>query len=358
MNSLRCHYYLDNKITLAKAIAIVCVVIGHSGCPELMRNLIYLFHMPFFFFIAGYCFKEKYLSDLKTFIVHRIKGLYFPFLKWNIIFIFLHNVFFDLNIYNAEYGSGNGLIRYANHEYPHLISAALRFNASEQLLGVYWFLKSLFLGYVVFYFTLKIGRNTLLGSGVLLIICLVIDCFSIDIPYLGFRTFFPSFFIMTGYIYRKQIETGFTMKYRKYTLIFGTVVLVIASFFIHTEMLQTHGLMIAVYAVLAFVGCIMLLIISDMVVEKKVREKGIVDYIGKHTLSIMTFHFLSFKVVTLAFIIYNQLPIGMLSTFPVVSRLSPNDMWIIYSCFGIACPLIMYRFYEKIKIKVIEYTQK
>lgn len=83
-----------NKITMAKALGILCVVIGHSGCPSVMRDVIYLFHMPFFFFVAGYCFKKKYLDDFKTFSIRRIRGLYFPFIFYVITFIFLHNVFF------------------------------------------------------------------------------------------------------------------------------------------------------------------------------------------------------------------------------------------------------------------------
>ena len=42
---------------LVRGIAIILVVIGHSGCPNYLRNLIYLFHMPIFYFISGYFFQ-------------------------------------------------------------------------------------------------------------------------------------------------------------------------------------------------------------------------------------------------------------------------------------------------------------
>ncbi len=51
-------------IDIAKIIGIALVVLGHvSGSgegPELVciRNLVYQFHVPLFFFLSGYCFKE------------------------------------------------------------------------------------------------------------------------------------------------------------------------------------------------------------------------------------------------------------------------------------------------------------
>lgn len=145
-----------DKVSLAKALGICAVVIGHSGCPSMLKDIIYLFHMPFFFFISGYCFKDKYLTDFRTFFLHRIKGLYFPFIKYTLIFILLHNLLFSIDIYSVEYGTGNGKIIYNLDDFPRLIIAAFRFNTQEQLLGVFWFIKSLFFGSFVFWGLLRI----------------------------------------------------------------------------------------------------------------------------------------------------------------------------------------------------------
>ena len=43
----------NNFISIAKAIGIILMVAGHSGCPAIMNSFLYLFHMPLFFIIAG-----------------------------------------------------------------------------------------------------------------------------------------------------------------------------------------------------------------------------------------------------------------------------------------------------------------
>ena len=56
----------DLTLDLAKAICIILMVIGHSGCPDYLHRFIYMFHMPCFFFISGYLLNDKYLTNLKT----------------------------------------------------------------------------------------------------------------------------------------------------------------------------------------------------------------------------------------------------------------------------------------------------
>ena len=46
-------------IDIAKAIGIILMVIGHTRCPEYLRHLIYLFHMPLFFILSGYFLQKK-----------------------------------------------------------------------------------------------------------------------------------------------------------------------------------------------------------------------------------------------------------------------------------------------------------
>lgn len=43
-------------------------------------------------------------APVKSFIVKRINGLWLPFVKYGLLFLLLHNVFFHLNIYNDVYG--------------------------------------------------------------------------------------------------------------------------------------------------------------------------------------------------------------------------------------------------------------
>ena len=47
----------NNSITIAKAIGIILMVVGHAGCPPFIFKFIYLFHMPLYFFCSGLFFK-------------------------------------------------------------------------------------------------------------------------------------------------------------------------------------------------------------------------------------------------------------------------------------------------------------
>lgn len=77
---------------IAKALCITLMVVGHGGCPSYLGRFIYMFHMPCFFFISGWLLSDKYLADLKTGLIRKVIGSYWPFVKWTLIFLFFHNL--------------------------------------------------------------------------------------------------------------------------------------------------------------------------------------------------------------------------------------------------------------------------
>lgn len=158
----------DNSVSIAKAFAIMFMVLAHTWFLDIANKWINMFHMPLFFFMAGYCFKDKYLMDFKTFASKRVSGLYKPFVKWSLVFLVLHNVFFFLNIYNSDYGfRGNVSYLYSLTDYAkHAIMIVTSMSGSEQLLGGYWFLKSLFVGSIIAYFFIRYVKNSVIRGGV------------------------------------------------------------------------------------------------------------------------------------------------------------------------------------------------
>ena len=95
----------NETISICKAIAIILMVMGHADCPSWLSAFLYEFHMPVFFAAAGYFFSVKYLDDEMTFIKKRAKGLYWPFVKWAVFFLIIHNWMFDLGILNETFGN-------------------------------------------------------------------------------------------------------------------------------------------------------------------------------------------------------------------------------------------------------------
>ena len=156
----------SDAVAAAKGMAILLMVAGHARCPQYLQEYLGMIRMPVFFIMSGYCFKAKYLDDAVTFVKKRVKGIWWPYLKWVLVFTILHNVLFELNVYNDVFGF-NGAVssKYTWRELGVHCFKALYFGSGEQLLGGYWFLKELFwgslIGYVCIKYTSRIkGRLT------------------------------------------------------------------------------------------------------------------------------------------------------------------------------------------------------
>lgn len=125
----------DLTLDIVKAICIMLMVVGHNGCPTYLHDFLYLFHMPCFFFISGWLLSDKYIDDLKTGLLKKVKGSYVPFVKWTLIFLLFHNVFASVHIYADSYSWQTFIER---------VVRTFTMTGGESLLGGFWFLISLF----------------------------------------------------------------------------------------------------------------------------------------------------------------------------------------------------------------------
>lgn len=126
----------DTTLDIAKAVCIILMVIGHAGCPKYMCDVVYLFHMPCFFFISGLLFSEKYFTNLSFGIKKKLKGYGLPVVKWGLIFVLFHNVFVNLHIYDET-------ARLSSSQFFYRVLKIATVTGGEQLLGGFWFLISM-----------------------------------------------------------------------------------------------------------------------------------------------------------------------------------------------------------------------
>lgn len=332
----------DNSTSIAKAIGIILMVIGHAGCPNLLHNFIYQFHIPLFFFFSGYCFKEKHLSDFKTYAGRKITGIYFPFVKYALFFLILHNLFFHLDIYNANYGyNGVGSKLYSFKDYvSNAISITTSMSGEERLLGGFWFLKTLFLtsfaGYAFYKFIKKPGLQ----------IAALLSIFAITVVISGSKdvssfwnnvslTLFATIFFVAGKTYSslKQIH-DFTQKWWFTILCFTitvTLSIVLPAGFTSPDWK-------IFYIIGSLSGIIMTRNISIYIQKLPKVSKFLID-IGDNTLHILTWHFLSFILISLAIVKIYGLPIQEIATFPVIFTYASKGWWIAYSIIGVVVPM-------------------
>lgn len=156
-----------------KSFAIILMVLGHA-CFDKMPGVPYffefvaMFHMPIFFIASGYCFKPKYLKAPKAYLKSKIKGIYWPYVKWCLLFLLLHNIFFYLHLYSDQYGYLNNVSSlYTLTEIKtRAFEIIVKMRSAEQLLGGYWFLQALFFGSLIAWVIIRLFKNTLFGGGI------------------------------------------------------------------------------------------------------------------------------------------------------------------------------------------------
>ncbi|MBM6744346.1 acyltransferase family protein [Drancourtella massiliensis] len=93
-------------IDVAKGIGIILVVLGHVSKNETLITWIYSFHMPLFFFIAGWLiWKQKHREGAilnKKYVSGKIKRLFIPFCEYRIIltvyWVFVERYFRELDM--------------------------------------------------------------------------------------------------------------------------------------------------------------------------------------------------------------------------------------------------------------------
>lgn len=102
----------DEGIAIAKALGIFLMVVGHCSAATgntlgvvdwqfFIHRAIYTFHMPLFFILPGYLFKMERIEDSLLYVQKKIKGLYFPYVKWMLAFLLLHNLFWYIGVYGS-----------------------------------------------------------------------------------------------------------------------------------------------------------------------------------------------------------------------------------------------------------------
>jgi fucose 4-O-acetylase-like acetyltransferase len=255
----------DYSVTITKGIAIILMVMGHARCPEFINNYLGMMRMPIFFMMSGYCFKDKYLFDAKSYSLKRVTGIYLPYIKWSLFFLLFHNIFFRCNIINGIYGfRGNVSALYSGRDFLiHAERIIMTMSGEESMVGGFWFLKSLFVGSFIFYFTRKYIKNSIFAYFVLLALTTILSYLQIQIPHFGIgsRDFFAASFIMFGHLYKQK---GWKWEYNIGGNVFSLVLIGIGTLLWKTSMLSYEYWQVIPYAFTSILGCSVIFHISHL----------------------------------------------------------------------------------------------
>ncbi len=348
----------NHSVTIAKAIAIVLMVMGHAGIPQWANHFISMMHMPLFFFMSGYCFKKAYLFDAKKWLQKRFLGVYWPYVKYGMVFVLLHNIFLYYHIYSETFiFNGKPIHYYSLQETIFRLVYVITMHGTERLLGGFWFLKALFWGSIIFYVIRKLFKNPFAGALLLLLLCFVTSFFHLSIPYLkiGSLELFAAFFIMAGHIFRKATissqSIALSLISKWWLMIVFFIIVGIGSVYWPTSMLHYQWYHIFPYTITAIMGILLIFSIGNWIYHLKPytnskykniilnKTRKFLIFTGSHTLSILAWHFLSFKIVNLMLISIYNLNIDRLGDFPVMADYAHQGWWIIYLIVGVTLPI-------------------
>ena len=132
--------YLD----MVRGICILYMIAGHIGFQnQYFSRYIHAFHMPLFFIIAGFFYKQKDIS-ISQFFIKNIKKVLLPYFFWAILFV----IFDKYTSIGPNYGLKNNLhtiFTYNNQDMP--------------IAGALWFLTSYFFSISIFYTLNKVLKK-------------------------------------------------------------------------------------------------------------------------------------------------------------------------------------------------------
>lgn len=330
-------------INIAKGMGIILMVIGHSGCPQWLHDFIYVFHMPLFFFLSGYCMKADYLDKKLLFVGKRIKRIWWTFVKWNILFFAANPLFFFLGI-TDEY--------YPLKEMHEVLGQVLTMRLWQELLGPFWFLRYLLISNLVVLFICWSLRR---WQRLSLIVFLLMPVIPTALSLLGITDSLKGqgllccFFCYTGFFLR-----NWQPSWNKWYFSLSIMITMIASVLIKTEIPLMQPNLAFFYAVAALIGIYATMTFCSLLREKFSRAVPALVHVGRNTISIMTWHLLSFKIVSAVTITIGHLPLSQLYYITVTPDNDFKLLWIVYSLVGVSIPLltlsILNHFFLKDKI--------
>jgi fucose 4-O-acetylase-like acetyltransferase len=120
-------------LDIAKGIGILLVIVGHTaGMKHICQELIYSFHMPLFFIIAGYLYHRQ---DIKTLFVKSAKRLLLP---WIVTLVLLIIICMLVGDKTEAFGFMQGILFPDGTRDDNMIWAGIHSS------GAIWFLPALF----------------------------------------------------------------------------------------------------------------------------------------------------------------------------------------------------------------------
>lgn len=328
-------------LNIAKGILIILMVTGHTLDGGRFKNFINLFHMAAFVFISGYLFNDRKFEkfeELKIYVLKKIKTLYLFYLKWEIIFFSLRNIFLQLGLYRSEPDLYSTIITPITSIKDYFIGIIkIIFGMGrEPFCGAFWYIISLLIIIIGFSSFKYISRNKKIPEVVYVSLCFIIGVISFYTRYIPRLS--PAL-SLTLIFYIGNISNRYNNKIK-----FNNLFLFASSFFILFIFSNFASIQMSankMHNPLTFILCSLCGSYFILFISKKIEKysfSNIINYIGKNTKSIMALHLLMFKPIMIV-----QLCLGIISFNDLanLTGICASGFWILlYILSGTFLPLL------------------
>ena len=319
-------------IDVSKGIGIILVVFAHALTVNTYSwNVIQQFHMPLFFILSGFLFKEEIIS--KKYLLKKIKSLWFPFVIVNAITIIMLS-FHQTYLYI----------------FKHLIKIFLMLETTD-LFGTTWFLQSLFyisiLASILYILLRKYDKNRKIIINFILIAIFMMLGFFIPIKsYHISATIMGMAYYLLGYNFKLLDIPNkfFSLSMIKKIVVFIVCILLLFSIAKINFVSFSKGTYF--YSILSVISAISGILLTIMISNKLSKNKLLTN-IGTYTLEIMIWHFVAFKLVMIIQMIVYDLDFSILKYHPYYDN---SGIWVyLLVLCGLIIPIILSKNYDYIK---------
>lgn len=353
----------DKYWDVVKGLGILTVVFGHSGFSNLMiLYIINYFHLAIFFFVSGFLFNDKHSGDPIHFAGRKLRDIWWPTMKYVIVFIWLHNIFLKLNVYSTVIDQPmiSTKLEYSLYDFiTKPFEALLNSMYSVELAGAMWFIFPLIVAMVVFCIIRYIAQLLLMrGSKKEIFSFVIAAVLGVAGVYLVINSIKLAWRADIALLVMPIIYLGYLVKlyWTKVPIsVIGAVLSIITLYVCYINGLEISyaaGIIgnPVLYYIATFSGIYLVLFVAKIINKMNYLSK-IIAHLGEKSFHIMALHFLAFKVVNYFDVMINGKESFMIAQFP-----SSNwDWWYLYLFVGLVVPVLGVYIFGKIegKLKLI-----
>ena len=166
-NSLSVSSNRIDYIDIFRAFGIILMVMGHLHFGKIFDHFIHAFHMPMFFFVSGFLYKNNNISFWK-FLCRKVRSFLIPYY----VFGFMH-LAYSLIMDGFSYARIEAIFLFPN-------------NGKMPIAGALWFLMALFFVNIIYYWIVRIKNKRIVWIIVIAIVYtgqVAFAHFSIQLPF-------------------------------------------------------------------------------------------------------------------------------------------------------------------------------